>query len=76
MVREPDLDRLTAAERQPRLQELSAMLHSTATETLSALHWRRAGHGGLSAGKHFDRMNVPVDLMRSTVLSWDEIAAA
>jgi hypothetical protein len=75
MVREPDLDRLTNAERQPRLQELQAMLHSREQLKPYLLY---TGVGQATAAfllaKQFDRMNTSVDLVRSSVLGWDDIA--
>ncbi|MGP8244542.1 MAG: hypothetical protein ACLQVN_08490 [Bryobacteraceae bacterium] len=74
-VREPDLDHLTDAERQPRLQELGAMLHSSQPLKPYLVY---TGVGQATAAfllsKQFDRMDVPADLVRSNVLSWDEIA--
>ncbi len=60
IVREPDLDRLTDAERQPRLQELRESLHSSQPLTSDLIY---TGVGQATAAfllsKHFDRMKVP-----------------
>ena len=74
LVREPEMDRLTNAEREPRLRELQTM-HSTRPLKPYLLY---TGIGQATAAfllaRHFDRMNVPVDIMRSSVLGWDDIA--
>ena len=73
-MREPDLDRITDAERQPRLRELREMLDSSQPLKSNLIY---TGVGQATAAfllaKHFDRMKVPIDLVRSNVLSWDEI---
>ncbi|HWB85952.1 MAG TPA: hypothetical protein VG675_17550 [Bryobacteraceae bacterium] len=73
-VREPWMDTLTAAERQPRLDELRTILHST--EPLKP-YLSYTGVGQATAAfllsKQFAQMNLPVDLVRSNALSWDEI---
>lgn len=75
MVREPQMDSQTTAEREPRLLELQSMLHSTRPLKPYLLY---TGFGQATAAfllaRHFTRMNVPVDLMRSSVLGWDDIA--
>jgi hypothetical protein len=75
MVRDPELDRLTAPQRQPRLDELQRMLHAPEPLKPDLIY---TGVGQATAAfllaKEFDRLKVPLDLVRSTVLSWDEIA--
>ena len=75
MIREPDLDRLSDTDRQPRLLELQQMLHSGEPLKSDLIY---TGVGQATAAfllsKHLDRMNAAADLVRSSVLTWDEIA--
>lgn len=75
MIREPAMDRLTVAERQGRLAELQTILHSSQPLQSDLIY---TGVGQATAAfllaNQFGRMHVPVDLVRSSVLSWDEIA--
>ena len=75
IVREPDLDGLTDAERQPRLQQLQDMLHSSFPLKSDLIY---TGVGQATAAfllsRHLTRMNVTADLVRSNVLSWEEIS--
>lgn len=75
MLRVPELDRLTPAERQPRLDQLEKLLHAPQPLKPDLIY---TGVGQATAAfllaREFDRLKVPLDLERSTVLSWDEIA--
>jgi hypothetical protein len=74
-VRQPDLDGLPNPERELRLRELQDMLHSSEPLRPYLIY---TGVGQATAAflfaRQFDRMNVPVDLVRSNALSWDEIS--
>ena len=75
MVRDPDLDQRTPAERQPRLDELQKLLRTPQPLKPDLIY---TGVGQATAAfllaKEFDRLKIPLDLVRSNVLSWDEIA--
>lgn len=75
MIRDPELDRLTEAERQPRLDELQRMLHSPEPLKRDLIY---TGVGQATAifllTEEFDRLKVPLDLVRSNALGWDDIA--
>jgi hypothetical protein len=75
VVRETALDPLTDAQRQPRLNELQSMLHS-AEPLKSNMGYTGVGQATAAflLSKQFMRMNLPVDMVRSNVLSWDEVA--
>lgn len=74
-IRQPDLDLLSDADREARLQALRADLHS---EVALRSYRGYTGVGQATAafllGRQFYLMKVPVDLARSSVLSWDDIA--
>jgi hypothetical protein len=74
-VREAELDPLTDAERQPRLQELQTLLHSP-QPLKSNMGYTGVGQATAAflLSKQFVRMNLAVDMVRSNVLSWDEVA--
>jgi hypothetical protein len=74
IVRDPELDRLSNTQREPRLLQLQSMLHSAEPLRPDFIY---TGVGQATAvfllAREFDRLRAPLDLVRSTVLSWDEI---